>query len=125
MKHYSPIHNVFSVNPPNPADTFKFVMQQERVSCFHCGQVTCIPVRTEYIDWENVAEMYRKQFIKLMNDHATIMGEMELIYGVDNPAAVYYRNKMAMLILEARRHFGADPKRGTSAGMGRLDGDEK
>lgn len=123
MKHYSPIHNIFSVDSPNTADAFKFVSQQERVSCFNCGQVTCIPVRTEYIDWQNIAEQYRKQLNRVLDDHATIMAEMELIYGVDNPAAVHYRNKWAMLALEIKAHFGA-PTRGTSAGMGRVDGGE-
>jgi hypothetical protein len=123
MKHYSSIHNIFSIDPPNPADTFKMMTQMERVSCFHCGQVAYIPVRTEYIDWENVAEMYRTQINKMISDQSEIMAEMELLYGADNPAAVHYRNKWAMLILEINRHFGK-PVRGTSAGMGRLDAGE-
>lgn len=122
MKHYSSIHNTFSIDPPNPADTFKMALQMERVSCFNCGQITCIPVRTEYIDWQNVAEMYRKQLNRVLDDHATIMAEMDLIYGVDNPAAVHYRNKWAMLALEVRKHFG-EPTRGTSANIGREEGE--
>lgn len=106
MKRYDPTQNLFSVEPCNPADMFKFKMQVERVSCFHCGQVTAIPVRTEYIDWQSVAETYRKQLNRVLNDHSTIMAEMELIYWCDNPAAVHYRNKWAMLALEIRAHFG-------------------
>lgn len=120
MKHYEPTANIFSIDPPKPEDMFKLSVQVEHVSCFNCGQVTCVPVRTEYIDWQSVAETYRKQLVRLMDDHSATMAEMELIYGVDNPAAVHYRNKWAMLALEIRRHLGA-PTKGTSAGMGRLD----
>lgn len=116
MKHYSPIHNIFSLDPPNPADLFKMTMQTERVQCFNCGQVTCIPVRTAYIDWEKIAEEYRQQFLKLYHGYNEIMADMELIHGADNPAAVYHRNKIAALLLEIRQHFGQNPK-GTSARM--------
>ena len=124
MTRYDPTHNIFSVDPPNPEDMFKLSVQVEHVSCYHCGRQTAFPVRTEYVDWQNVAEIYRRQLLKLRDAHIGIMADMELIHGVDNPAAVYYRNRIAALLLEIRAAFDGNP-RGTSAGMGHIDGPDK
>jgi hypothetical protein len=118
MKHFDPAQNLFSAS--FGTEIPKLSIQTERVHCFNCGQVTCIPVRLEYVDWQSVAEEYRKQLSRLMDEHLAIMAEMELIYGVDNPAAVHYRNKWAMLVLEIRQHFGGSTN-GTSAHMGESD----
>ncbi len=115
MTHHEPITNLFA--HATAGEVPRLMGQREKIECPHCYRPVLIAVRTEYIDWQATAEEYRVRLSALINSHNSMMDEMELIHGVDNPAAVYYRNKWAMFILECQKHFGMD-SRGTSAHLG-------
>ncbi len=118
MTHHDPTQNFFAV--ASCKEVPRLSVQRERVECHRCGAITNVAVRAEFIDWRKVSEDYRTQLTKLITDHNAMMDEMDLIYGYDNPAAVYYRNKWAMFMLGVRKHFGMDT-RGTSAHLGTRD----
>ncbi len=111
MTHHDPTRNLFSC--ASSKDFARLTIQTERVRCHRCHEITVVAVKPEYIDWQKVAEEYRTQLQRLVNEHSQMMDEMELIYGPDNPAANYYRNKWRMLWLEVQTHFGGPPQ-GTS-----------
>ena len=105
MKHYDKFDNPLSVAPSVPT----LGVQIAEVSCFHCGRTTRIPVERAFVDWEKVAESYRKRLEETWLRFHKISHDVEVMYG-QNPAAEYMANEMRFICMEIRRKLD-HPKR--------------
>jgi|JI10StandDraft_1071094.scaffolds.fasta_scaffold775354_1 hypothetical protein len=97
------------------------VAQRVNVPCAHCGATTVIAVPTSYIDYEEVANEYRKMAMRMESQMSQAVRDIELIHGNDNPVVKYYANQWAMLVLEieqtfGKRHSGTSNKNENNAG---------
>ena len=88
-------------------------MQVLEVPCFHCGCTTRCPVPTAYVDWETIAESYRKLLEDTMRDFDQMSSDVEIMHG-ENPAAEYVANRLRMIVLEVQRKLH-DPNRESGA----------
>jgi hypothetical protein len=105
MKHYDKFEDPFSTGPIVP----KVSMQVVEMPCYHCGRTTRLPVPTTCIDWEKIAESYRKRLEEMRQSYDQMSRDVEVLH-VENPAAEYMANQLRFILFELKSTFN-DPNR--------------
>jgi len=100
MLHYDKFDNRLSAAPFVP----KLSVQEVEMSCYHCGRKTRVPVPRAYVDWETVAESYRKRLEDALKYFDQMGLDLDVMYG-ENPAAEYAANRLRMMVLEIRKRL--------------------
>jgi len=109
MQHYDKFDNPLSAIPTVP----KVSMQIVNMDCYHCGMVTRIPVPPAFVDWEKIAESYRKRLEETWLRFEQMSRDVEVMHG-ENPAAEYMANQLRFALLELRKRLD-DPNRESGA----------
>lgn len=109
MKHYDKFDNPISAVPSVP----RLSMQVVDMPCYHCGRTTRVPVPHTYIDWEKVAESYRKRLEETWQRFDQMGRDVEVMHG-ENPAAEYIANQLRFALMELRKKLD-DPNRESGA----------
>jgi len=109
MKHYDKFNNPLCISNTVPT----LGMQVAETQCFHCGKTIRFPVPAAYVDWEKIAESYRKRLEETLQDFSQMSNDVELIHG-ENPAAQYVTNRLRMIVIEIQNKI-QDGKRESGA----------
>lgn len=81
----------------------KLGMQIAEIECFHCGRITRVPVKPEWVDWERVAENYRQCYEKQMQRFGQIVSDINVMHSGPNPILEYIDNEWKVLIEDLRK----------------------
>jgi rRNA maturation protein Nop10 len=109
MKHCDKFENPLSAIPSVP----KLSMQVVDMPCHHCGRITRVPVPHTYVDWEKVAESYRKRLEETWQCFDQMSRDVEAMHG-ENPAAEYMANRLRFALMDLRKKLDA-PNRESGA----------
>src|SRR5690348_14978985 len=100
MKYHNKNNYSFSPEIGVPVD---FVNKTMTVDCLHCGRKIEFFVPSDFVDWESIAGEYMEMHQKTLERFNQMMTDMDAIYGTDNPAATYFRNKILMIKLDIEK----------------------
>lgn len=103
MIHHDSKYNPLDASNLNAIPTCAF--QFAEADCHHCGCKMRFPVPASFIDYQIVAEDYRRQLEKMVNRFDKIVRDIDVMQPDDNPVRQYLSNEWAMLALGIRRHF--------------------
>lgn len=103
MKHYDKM----MLLPPGAEAVPKLGMQIAEIQCFHCGKMTRVPVKREYVDWEQIAEKYRQGYEKMMQRFGQIVSDVNVMHAGPNPVLEYIENEWKVLLDDLRNDLEA------------------
>jgi predicted protein tyrosine phosphatase len=100
-------HKTLFTNPFLNKETLEFApVIGQRVHCtfVHCNKDMVIPVPNEYIDWEDVANLYKrkgermvKNFDRIVKNFDRIVKDIDVMYQ-DNPIREYLLNEWKAIL---------------------------
>lgn len=93
MKHFCK----FKPFDENTLEVPSLGMQTVSTSCFHCKRQTVFPVPTEFTDWREVAEHYRKGWEDTLKRFDKMMKDVDIMHQ-ENPAAEYLMNEWKLIL---------------------------
>lgn len=82
-----------------------FIGQRESFDCCHCHKKTIVAVPATGVDWELVANDYKRYAQKSRSRFSEIMEDMIAMHGPDNPAVKYFQNEIEMMLMNLDRMF--------------------
>jgi len=88
-------HKTIFANPFLNENTLEFasvIGQRVHCTCVHCNKDMVIPVPNEYVDWEDVANLYKKRGEQLVKSFDRIVKDIDVMYQ-DNPIREYILNE--------------------------------
>lgn len=103
MRYYDKMF--LSPNPGGFDSVPKLGMQIAEVDCYHCGRKTRIPVRPEWVNWEQVAEKYRQGYEKMMLGFDQIIKDVDVMHSGPNPILEHIDNSWKILLADLRKDF--------------------
>jgi hypothetical protein len=95
------------MTPPTSETVPKLGMQIAEVPCYHCGRITRVPVKPEWVDWERVAEKYRQGYEKMMQRFGQIVTDVNVMHAGPNPVLEYIENEWKVLLDDLRKDLEA------------------
>jgi len=96
-------HNKMAWAPLDSPIIPKLEMQIAEVNCHRCGNMTLVPVKPEYVDWKDVAEMYRRCLEDAYLHFDRIVADIDLLVEEKNPVREYLKNEWEETIGRLRR----------------------
>jgi len=101
------IYNKMMITPPGAEAVPKLGMQIAEVPCYHCGRITCVPVKPEHMDWQQMAEKYRLGYEKMMQRFGQIVSDVNVMHAGPNPVLEYIENEWRVLLDDLRNDLEA------------------
>ena len=88
-------HKTIFATPFLNEETLEFapvIGQRVHCTCVHCDKDMVIPVPNEYVDWEDVANLYKRKGESLVKNFDRIVKDIDVMYQ-DNPIREYLLNE--------------------------------